>query len=221
VVLMADEVVGHMVERVSIPPQDQIAFWERKIPPKKSRQPFEPFRVDDEDLVPPMVHAGEGYRIHFTGLTHDERGYPDMSAETHHRLVTRLVEKIRHNVDSLVRIEEHFMDDARIAVIAFGCTARSARRAVREARQDGIPVGFVRLISLWPFPEKQIKSMAERVDAFIVAEMNLGQMALEVERHVRQPVVGVHHAGGAMMQPEFIQDAIQEVAKSGNGHRRR
>jgi 2-oxoglutarate ferredoxin oxidoreductase subunit alpha len=212
VFLMADEVVGHMVERVVIPPLDRIPVWERKRPGKGPGAGFQPFEALDEDLVPPMVHAGEGYRIHYTGLTHDERGYPDMSPEAHHRLVSRLVEKIRRNSEQLVRTEDAFMEDARIAVIAFGSTARSARRAVREARDQGIPAGLIRLISLWPFPEQAIRQAAEHVDAFIVAEMNLGQMTLEVGRYVSQPVHGVHHAGGAMMPPDPILEAIRDVA---------
>ena len=218
VLLMADEVVGHMVERVVIPAEDQIPIWERKRPRSSSAETFKPFQADDPDLVPPIAHAGEGYRIHFTGLTHDERGYPDMSAETHHRLVTRLVEKISRNANHFIRTEDHRMDDARIAVMAYGSTARSARRAVNDARRAGIPVGFIRLVSLWPFPEDQILQIARQVDTFIVAEMNLGQMSHELERHVHQPVVGVHHAGGVMMSPERILEAIQEVANRGNRH---
>ncbi len=220
VLLMADEVVGHMVERVDIPGIDQIDRWERKRPEKKPGESFEPFLVEDEDLVPPMVHAGEGYRIHYTGLTHDERGYPDMSASVHDQLVKRLVEKVRCNADKMILTEEHWMDDARIVVLAFGSTARSARRAVKDARQEGVPVGFMRLVSLWPFPEKQIKEIAQQADAFIVAEMNLGQMIRELERHVTQPVLGVHHAGGAMMPPEPILEKIREVARHGDGRRR-
>lgn len=104
------------------------------------------------------------------------------------------------------------MEDAKIAVIAFGSTARSARRAVQEAREQGIPVGFIRLVSLWPFPERAIRQAAERVEAFVVAEMNLGQMALEVGRHVPPPVHGVHHAGGGMMPPDPILEVICDVA---------
>ncbi len=220
VLLMADEVVGHMVERVVVPPEDQIPRWERKRPDPKKKDSFEPFLAEDPDLVPPMAYAGEGYRVHFTGLTHDELGYPDMSAETHHHLVTRLVEKISHNSEKIVRTEDHFMDDARIVVIAYGSTARSARRAVKDARQEGIPAGFLRLVSLWPFPTRQISELADRMDSFIVAEMNLGQMALEVERHIRRPVTGVYHAGGAMMAPDRILKAIREVATRGDTHRR-
>ena len=217
VLLMADEVVGHMVERVVIPSEEHIEYWGRKRPkvsPEEGKNgAFAPFKADEADLVPPMVHAGEGYRIHFTGLTHDERGYPDMTAETHHALVTRLVDKVRCNADQIIRTEGYHMEDARIVVVAYGCTARSARRAVREARAQGIPVGLLRLVSLWPFPEDLFRELADTVDEFIVAEMNLGMMSLEVERQVRRPVTGVFHAGGAMISPETILSAIQEVAK--------
>jgi 2-oxoglutarate ferredoxin oxidoreductase subunit alpha len=159
-----------------------------------------------------MMHAGEGYRVHFTGLTHDERGYPDMSPETHHNLVTRLVNKIRCNADQIIRTEGYHLEDARIVVVAYGCTARSARRAMREARQMGIPVGLLRLISLWPFPDDLIEQIATDVGTFIVAEMNLGQISREVQRVIGRPVKGVFHAGGEMIPPDPILSAIQEAA---------
>ena len=213
VVLLADEVIGHMVERVVIPEQDQIEIWERKRPKESPNGGFNPFEVQDDDLVPPMVHAGEGYKIHYTGLTHDERGYPDMTADTHHALVSRLVQKVRRNADQIIRTEGYHLEDAQILVIAYGCTARSARRAVSEARLQGIKVGLLRLISIWPFPEDLLRELSETVDHFIVPELNLGQISQEVERVVRRPVKGVHHAGGAMIPPERIVEAIHEVSK--------
>lgn len=215
VLLLADEVVGHMVERVEIPKADQIPYWGRKRP-EGSKKEFKPFKALDDDLVPPLAHAGEGYRFHFTGLTHDERGYPSMSADTHHALVTRLVEKVNRNTKDLIRTEAYHLEGARVVVIAFGSTARSARRAVRVARERGLPVGFLRLISIWPFPDQLIRDLAQDVDAFVMAEMNLGQMICEVERHVKQPVLGVNHAGGAMLAPEPILEAIEKVAKNGS-----
>jgi 2-oxoglutarate ferredoxin oxidoreductase subunit alpha len=211
VLLMADEVVAHMVERVIIPPAEEIERWERKRPPSPPDGRFDPYLALDEDLVPPMAHAGEGYHIHLTGLTHDERGYPDMSAETHQRLVTRLVEKIRGNAQKLIRTEDYYIEDAEIVVISYGCTARSARRAVREARAEGIRAGLLRLISLWPFPEELVHELAKNVRALIVAEMNLGQVRREVERQAGGPVRGVHHAGGKMIAPNTILDAIREA----------
>lgn len=213
VVLLADEVIGHMVERVVIPEEDQIEIWERKRPEESPNGGFNPFEVQDDDLVPPMVHAGEGYKIHYTGLTHDERGYPDMTADTHHALVSRLVQKVRRNADQIIRTEGYHLEDAQILVIAYGCTARSARRAVSEARLQGIKVGLLRLISIWPFPEDLLRELSETVEHFIVPELNLGQISQEVERVVRRPVKGVHHAGGAMIPPERIVEAIHEVSK--------
>jgi 2-oxoglutarate ferredoxin oxidoreductase subunit alpha len=135
-----------------------------------------------------------------------------MSADVHHGLVSRLKDKIQRNADDLIKLEGSFMEDARIVVIAFGSTARSARRAVKEARAMGIPAGFLRMISIWPFPEAEIREIAREADGFIVAEMNLGQMTHEVERCVGQPVMGVHHAGGEMMAPDPIFAAIKEVS---------
>ncbi len=215
VLIMSDEVVGHMVERVDIPGKDAIPRWERKLPEHPPNGPFHAFKPDELDLVPPLAHAGVGYRVHFTGLTHDEMGYPDMSPEMHHHLVKRLIEKVRVNAELVTKFEGYQLEDARIVVVSFGSTARSARRAVAEARAQGIPAGFLRIITLWPFPETVLRELSETADAFVVAEMNLGQMAHEVERHVDGPVRGVFHAGGAMMPPDPILQAIQEVAGRG------
>jgi 2-oxoglutarate ferredoxin oxidoreductase subunit alpha len=205
-----------MVERVVIPPEGEIELWPRKRPADGPSPQFEPFRADPDDLVPPMVHAGEGYRLHYTSLTHNERGYPEMSAEVHERLVTRLVEKIRRHTQALTLFEAVHLEGARVVVVAFGCTARSAQRAVREARAEGIRAGLLRLISLWPFPEAVLRDAAQGVDAFVVAEMNLGQVAREVERHVSVPVHRDTRAGGEMMPPDPILEAIRRAA---NGHR--
>lgn len=213
VLLMADEVVGHMVERVEIPSKDEIETWQRKHPDDTPGEAASPFMVNDPDLVPPMIHAGDGYKVHFTGLTHDELGYPDMSAETHDKLVKRLMDKVKRNSSDIIRTEGYYLEDAEIAVISYGCTARSARHAVREAREQGIPVGMLRLISIWPFPIDVFQELTNSVEKFIVAEMNLGQISLEVERCVKCPVRGVHHAGGRMISPEPILDAILGVAE--------
>ncbi|MGD2058856.1 MAG: 2-oxoacid:acceptor oxidoreductase subunit alpha [Anaerolineales bacterium] len=214
VLLMADEVVGHMVERVVIPDVSEIPFWDRKRANGKQGEVFHPFKPD-EDLVPPIAHAGEGYRVHFTGLTHDTRGYPDMSPETHQQLVRRLVDKVEQNASDLERVDRFMVDDAEILVVSYGSTGRSARRAVREAREKGIRAGALRLISVWPFPEQAFSALIPQMKAFIVAEMNLGQMRLEIERRVSKPVSGVHHAGGAMLPPAPILEEIERVAAYG------
>ena len=212
VLVMADEVVAHMMERVTIPPAEAIPRVERKRPRQgPGDNGFLPFKADD-DLIPPMVHAGEGYRVHFTGLTHDERGYPALTAPAHDRLVRRLVDKVRLRESEIVEYEEYRLEDARVVIIAYGSTARSARRAVGLAREQGIAAGLLRPITLWPFPAERVKKLAERVRAFVVPELNLGQVSREVERFTSLPVLGVNHAGGAMMPPEPILEAIREVA---------
>lgn len=208
VFVMADEVVGHMTERVTIPAAEELGLVERKRPPVPG-DGWLPYAPDD-DLVPPMPQAGEGFRIHVTGLTHDERGYPATDALVHDRLVRRLSRKIQVHAEAISLVEEVQTDDAELIVVAYGCTARSARRAVVAARERGIKAGLLRLITLWPFPRGRVRELANRVRRFVVAEINLGQMAREVERHIRRPAIWVTHGGGAMLPPETILRAIIE-----------
>ena len=136
VIIMADEVVGHMNERVVIPPADEIQVINRKkpsVPPDK----YLPYRPDP-DGVAPMATAGDGYHMHVTGLTHDERGYPVMDAAAQEEMINRLVQKIRKNVDQIIRYETFLLDDAEVVVVAYGISVRSAKRAVAEARRRGI-----------------------------------------------------------------------------------
>jgi len=214
VFVMADELIGHMTERVIIPPADQIPRVARKRPRHKPGDAsFLPFLAEDEDLVPPIVHAGEGYRVNFDSLTHNEKGYPATFAEPHDRLVRRLVDKIRLHTDQIIECEELFLDDAEVAVIAYGSTARSARQAVSEARREGIRVGLLRLVTVWPFPESKVRELSDQVKAFVVPELNLGQMSRETERFTSRPVIGVNHAGGVMMAPAPILNAIREAVR--------
>lgn len=211
--MLADEVVGHMTERVVIPPPEAIPRVERKRPRQAPGDGFLPFQAD-ADLIPPMAHAGEGYRVHFTGLTHDERGYPATHADAHDRLVRRLVEKVRRNARRIEEDEAYRLEDARVVVIAYGSTARSARRAVSLAREGGIAAGLLRPITLWPFPGERVRDLTERARAFVVPELNMGQLSREVERFTSRPVIGVHHAGGAMMAPQAILETIGEAARA-------
>ncbi len=211
VFILADEIVGHMTERVVIPDASAIV----RVTPKRPRFPPGdrlPYQATDDDLVPPMPLAGDGYRIHVTGLTHDERGYPVTNAEVHDRLVRRLAEKIRRHADRIMEWEEYLLDDAEICVVSFGSSARSARHAVNVARQQGLKAGLLRLITVWPFPEAHIARLSERVRAFVVAELNLGQVTTLVERFTARPVRGVHHGGGEMLRPDRILRTIKEAA---------
>ena len=209
--VLMDEVVGHMAERVVIPAPEDIPFVGRKKPAHAAGEaPFLSY-APDEDLVPPIAHAGEGYKVHMTGLTHDERGYPALNADTHDKLVNRLVDKVRLNADDIVRFEEAFTEDADTVVISFGCTARSARHAVRAARREGMKCGYLRLITVWPFPEKRIRALIAEgnVKRFVVPEVNLGQLRREVERLTSLPVLRINHAGGHMPVPGEILEAMR------------
>lgn len=210
VLLLMDEVIAHMTERVIIPAAHEIARSGRRRPahaPGEARHL--PYAVED-GLVPAMAHAGEGYRVHMTGLTHDERGYPALNADTHDALVKRLVDKVRLNAADIVRYEEYELEDADTVVVAFGCTSRSAREAVKRGRAMGKRCGLLRLVSLWPFPEARLRRLlrAGRVQQFLVPEVNLGQMRREVERLTQLPVLRLNHAGGAMPTPDAILEAI-------------
>ena len=213
VMVMMDECVGHMTEKVVIPEADAIEVEERRLStaPPGAYRPY----ASNGRPTPEMVRAGDGYRFHTTGLTHDERGYPVMSAECQAANVQRLVDKIRLCVDDIVRVEEEGVDGAEVLVVAYGITARVARKAVELARRAGIAVGFLRLVVAWPFPERRIRELADRVKAFVVPEINLGQMVLEVERVAagRAAAVPVPHAGGGVHDPEVICRAIVEAAR--------
>jgi len=160
-----------------------------------------------------MVAAGEGYHIHTTGLTHDERGYPDMTVGTQDVLVNRLIDKINKNADKIIRLEEDHIDDAEVVLISYGITSRVARAAYSKARSEGRKVGWLRLITVWPFPEKKIRELAKKVRGFVVPEINMGQIVLEVERcaagNARSLLVP--HAGGSVHDPESIYEALLEV----------
>jgi 2-oxoglutarate ferredoxin oxidoreductase subunit alpha len=210
VFVLMDEVIGHMTERVVIPPAREIPRVNRKRPSHApGDEVFLPFKAD-QDLIPPMAHAGEGYNVHFTGLTHDERGYPALNAHTHEQLVRRLVNKVSAHAAEIILTEEVQLEDAEVVVVAFGCTARSARRAVALARQQGINAGLLRLITLWPFPEERVRELgrSETVKRFVVPEVNLGQMCREVERLTHLPVQSINRAGGAMITPQSILEVL-------------
>jgi len=209
--VLADEIVGHMWERVGIPSAKAIKIVNRKKPenPPSEYVPFKP----DEDLVPPMASFGEGYRFHATGLTHDEHGRPKTdSAEVQQRLVQRLCEKIRRNADKIVKVERILLEDTEVAVVAYGIASRAALSAVRKARAQGIKAGLLRLVTLWPFPDKQVEEIAQKVKALVVPEMNYGQIVREVRRVAKEtPVVFLSKLGEEPHKPAEILDALRRI----------
>jgi 2-oxoglutarate ferredoxin oxidoreductase subunit alpha len=162
-----------------------------------------------------MAHAGEGYRFHITGLTHDERGYPNMTPQIQDKLVRRLQNKVRSAADRIAMFEEEQLEGADVVVISYGITSRVAQRAIDAARERGLRVGKLRLITAWPFPEHKIRELAVGVKAFVVPELNLGQMVREVERAAdgRAKTFAVSHAGGGVHDPEEILKVIVEASR--------
>jgi 2-oxoglutarate ferredoxin oxidoreductase subunit alpha len=213
VLVMADECVGHMTEKVVIPKADEIKLYPRRYT-KLSPREYLPFKPG-KDLIPEMVKAGDGYKFHITGLTHDEKGYPVMTWEAQEKLVRRLVEKIRLNADEIVHVEEIDTEDAEVVILSYGISSRVAIPAIQKARKEGIKAGQLRLVIAWPFPEKKVRELAKKIKAFVVVEMNYGQMFYEVERCVQGDckTLLVPHGGGWVHDPEDIYKAIKEAIK--------
>ncbi|MDI6847325.1 MAG: 2-oxoacid:acceptor oxidoreductase subunit alpha [Candidatus Bathyarchaeia archaeon] len=213
VILLTSETVGHSAGKVVVPSEDEIELVYRKKPkvPPEKYLPYKP----DEDLIPPMACAGEGYAICTTGLTHDERGYPDTTAEAQEKLVRRLNDKIRRHLKDIVDIEEENMEDAEVAVVSYGQVSRPAKRAVEMAREEGIKAGAIRLITVWPFAEHVIQKWAEQVECFIVPELNYGQIYLQVKREAagKAKTILIPRMGGELITPAEIYRGIEKVSK--------
>lgn len=210
VMVMMDECVGHMTERVEIPAPDRIHVEPRRHtskPPGDGFLLFEP----GPDLVPDMAHAGEGYKLHVTGLTHAERGFPDLSVKGQDKLVRRLSDKITNAVRDISDFDEEDTEDADVVVVSYGITARIAQRALQMAHDKGLRAGKLRLKTVWPFPSYRIAELAGKVKAFVVPEINLGQISLEVERAAagKAKTIAVSHAGGSVHKPADILAAIE------------
>jgi 2-oxoglutarate ferredoxin oxidoreductase subunit alpha len=228
VLVMTDAEVGHMTEKVVIPPIEDIEIIDRPHVVKGDIEP-DHFRIyrdgsnSDNGYVSPMVAAGEGYRIHVTGLTHDERGYPSMNAEASEWKIKRLIDKIQFNRDDIIEIEERYIDDAEVVVVSYGISARTSLWPIETARSEGIKVGYLRLITVWPFPTDIIQDLAKQVRGFVVPEINYGQIKLEVERCAagQALVLGVNRLGGDVIEPDHVLDAIREVAAHRTPRRRK
>ena len=210
--VMMDECVGHMMERVVIPKPEEIDIYPRKWT-KAAAGEYLPYAAD-ADMVPAMARAGQGHRFHMTGLTHNEKGYPDMTVAGQAKLLGRLIDKIRKDVPALTDVVADGLEDADVVVISYGITSRVALPAIAAARARGLKVGSLRLRVVWPFPEHLVKDLALRVKAFVVPELNMGQMVREVERLAGGArVLGVPHAGGTVHNPAVIEQAITEALR--------
>jgi 2-oxoglutarate ferredoxin oxidoreductase subunit alpha len=205
VMVMADEAVGHLRETVTLPAK--VELWNRK-----KQKGGAPFGTGEEDGVPPMPAFGEGERLAVTGSTHDAYGYRKTDdPEAHARLVQRINQKILKNRSAIIETEDYFLKDAEVVVIAYGFTARSGLYAVKKLRKEGMKVGMLRLKTLWPFPQDAIRNLGEKVKRFVIPEMNLGQVAGEVQKYGRCDVIPIGQVNGEIIPPEKIQETLRRV----------
>jgi 2-oxoglutarate ferredoxin oxidoreductase subunit alpha len=213
VILLYDEVIGHVRERVALPSPDRLGIVER-VRPTCAPAAYQAYAVNGTE-VPAMADFGSGYRWHVTGLAHDDRGFPTQDASTVQRVQERLHAKVDRARGELVDVDTVQVDDADVVVVAFGVSARAARRAVCLARERGIRAGLFRPRTLWPFPDRELREIGERADAVLVAEMNLGQMTREVERAVAgaAPVHTRLRADGQPMAPDDVLEALVRIAR--------
>ncbi len=206
VMYLLDGLLAHMYEKVYVPPRE---VWEKKIirrkRARKGQLPYQP----DEDMIPPMPLIGEGYNIHATGLTHDERGYPDLTPQAQEELVRRLNEKILKHERDIWKVEEYMTEDADVIVVSFGGESRAVKAGVNLARKEGIKAGMLRLITIWPFPWEYITKYSAD---YIVAEINYGQMYHLVREYSDNDVYQLNKMGGEIHTPEEVLKRIREVS---------
>jgi 2-oxoglutarate ferredoxin oxidoreductase subunit alpha len=213
VFLLSDAMVGHMREAIDVPDPSELTLVERSRPEPGDRD-FAPHRVpsDNGRGIPPMARFGDGFRFHVDSNVHDEYGFP--ATERHDiadQLIRRLNNKVHTWADELILVEEEQLEDAEVGIFAFGSTARSAAEAVEIARANGLRVGLLKAMTLWPFPEKHVARWTQRVKAWVVPEMNLGQMVREVRLVVagRVPVYPLNRVDGLLIEPRQILSLIE------------
>ncbi len=210
VILLLDEVVAHMREKVILPGAGEVEIIDRVRPsvPPEWYLPYE----DTSYGVPPMGIFGEGYRYHVTGLIHDIRGFPTLRQDEIEPFLARLFRKITTHFEDIQLVERYQIEDADLVIIAYGCVARSAHRAMLEARAQGLKVGLLKLITLWPFPRRSIEPLIKAGKALLVPEMNMGQISREVRRvnEGTNPVLTLNKIDGTIISPKEILAKIKE-----------
>lgn len=212
VVLLLDEVIAHMREKVTLKEDSEITIIDRK-KPSCSPEEYKAYRAES-DKIPTMASFGEGYRYHVTGLVHDETGFPTNDNKVADELIRRLIAKVETDIDKLSIYEDYKTDDAETVIISFGSVSRSAKSAVNKLRDKGNKVGLFRPITIWPVLEKQILEIAKKTKRIYVAEMNLGQYFYEVERIAGKycDVKKINKVNGELITP----DEIINVLNGGN-----
>jgi 2-oxoglutarate ferredoxin oxidoreductase subunit alpha len=211
VILLTDEVVAHTREKMTLPAPGSVEVVDRERPtvPPEWYKPYE----DNARGVPPMGIFGDGYRYHVTGLIHDVHGFPTERPDEIVPFMDRLFRKITQHFDDILLVEQELTEDAEILVVAYGSVARSARRAVREARDQGLKAGLLQLVTLWPFPRRILTPLLRRVRAVLVPELNMGQMSREVKR-VNQGMAKIetlNRIDGNLITPGEILDRLMKM----------
>jgi 2-oxoglutarate ferredoxin oxidoreductase subunit alpha len=211
VFLLADEAVGHLHETAAFHRDFEIAARDRRVTGT-------PFGADDDAGIPPMPAFGDGADLLVTGSTHDARGYRKVEdPEVHARLVARLRQKVLSRRDEIVEVERHHLDDAEVAIIAYGFTARAAIHAVRRLREKGRNVGLLRLRTLWPFPDREVAELNARVRAVLVPEMNHGQVAGEVRKQFHGTVAAYGQTDGEVIPADRIEAECERLLAGAEG----
>jgi 2-oxoglutarate ferredoxin oxidoreductase subunit alpha len=210
VIVLSDEVVGHMREKITLPDPDEIRIINR-MKPTVPPEWYQHFEINPH-FVSPVASFGEGYRFNITGLTHDPFGFPSEKPEEVRQKLDKLKNKITHNVNDIVQVRGEFMEDATIAVFAYGIVARAAREAVRMAREKRIKAGLIQPLTIWPFPDAYMEHILEQLDSIIVAELNQGQLIGEVMRVNRGKtrVRGLNRYDSELITPDQIFEKIRE-----------
>jgi 2-oxoglutarate ferredoxin oxidoreductase subunit alpha len=210
VIVLMDEVVGHMREKIKLPDPGEIKVINR-MKPTVPPEWYQHFEINPH-FVSPMASFGEGYRFNITGLTHNPEGFPTDRPEVIREKLDKLRNKICHNVSDIVQVREEFMEDANVAVFAYGIVARAAGQAIRMAREKRMKVGLIQPLTIWPFPDEYIERILEQLDLIIVAELNQGQLIGEVMRVVRGKtrVRGLFRYDSELITPDQIFDKIRE-----------
>ena len=212
VIMLYDEALGHLIEPVRLADAGEIEIAERAWASEPSSG-FLPYAAG-EDAVPPMVRPGDGFRTHTTGLTHAENGFPTQEPELVERYLRRILDKLEVHADLIESFETIACDDAEFVVVAFGITARAARRAIKQARERGIRAGLFRPITLWPFPAGAFEGLIAGKRGVLVAEMNAGQLITEIERYRPSGcrVEGLNRIDGETITPRQILNSIEAMA---------
>lgn len=210
VILLLDEVIGHMREKIEIPEDYEMEIIDRKLP-TDSPEDYKAYEVKEDEMVPAMASFGSGYRYHVTGLIHDERGFPAGAAKAE-PLLNRLINKVEDNKEDICTYEEYMLDDADTVVLAYGCTSRSAKSAIKSLREEGYKVGMFRPITIWPSPDKKLIEISKKVKRIIVVEMNAGQYFLEVDRIAGKNTVVEKYGrlNGESISPKEIISVVKE-----------